>query len=603
MSDNSNLANSNNEPSMEDILSSIRKVIAEDLVNEEAVPEEDAPEEAVHVETGDDTAVQFVDNAKNAEDFPIVEKTATFDETDILDLALETTPDTDLAGIDLPDTNPEDILDLESIITELPDPHAMVDETGEVLELVTLEDDLTVDLTDGSKMELEEVSVNSEIETTIETDANTVAETTEMDMVMAANANKFAQTEAYDQVESNDDDEFDEALDLVMDSDASDYVTTKVSSGEMEIEDWRDQAAGEIDAQKTDVQGIDTDILAFSTSLDTDVHTVVDEVVQETLAESLEETLLGDADELAVLEQNLLEQDDYADTDESESKQAAVTPDEDMDLVKSLLDDLMDEPVSDPVQEPVSKTESHVDVETIDETMAVSLDVDTDISDFTDEILFAEPANHDLDDQDIIIPEPPNAEIEIMEQVEPDLPASAQSTLAQIAADMGETSGSGIENTPNPDDIVTLKDPGLVSKLALTGGVAAAAAVATVATADQDAPMKDETESTILEPEIQDSLSTPIPPQTSKQEEEPMATPLKTETLSDADTQEETSSAFASLTSAVQEQALAEENGPPIGELVKEALKPMLQEWLDNNLKAMVQRAVTKEIKRISSGK
>jgi len=37
--------------------------------------------------------------------------------------------------------------------------------------------------------------------------------------------------------------------------------------------------------------------------------------------------------------------------------------------------------------------------------------------------------------------------------------------------------------------------------------------------------------------------------------------------------------------------------------LVKEALRPMLQEWLDKNLKAMVQRAVTKEIKRISTGK
>ncbi len=82
-----------------------------------------------------------------------------------------------------------------------------------------------------------------------------------------------------------------------------------------------------------------------------------------------------------------------------------------------------------------------------------------------------------------------------------------------------------------------------------------------------------------------------------------MATPLKAEALANTDTQQDAGNAFASLTSAVQEKALSEENGPPIGELVKEALKPMLQDWLDKNLKAMVQRAVTKEIKRISSSK
>ncbi len=88
-----------------------------------------------------------------------------------------------------------------------------------------------------------------------------------------------------------------------------------------------------------------------------------------------------------------------------------------------------------------------------------------------------------------------------------------------------------------------------------------------------------------------------------KQEDNAMVTPLQKETLIDEQTEEITSTAFASLTSAVAEKSLLEENGPPIGELVKEALKPMLQEWLDKNLKTMVQRAVTKEIKRISSGK
>ena len=100
-----------------------------------------------------------------------------------------------------------------------------------------------------------------------------------------------------------------------------------------------------------------------------------------------------------------------------------------------------------------------------------------------------------------------------------------------------------------------------------------------------------------------------------KQQEDP--TPLKTqekiimadapqqieETLLDTDTQEESSSAFATLTSAVKQKTKLEESGPPIGDLVQEALKPMLKEWLDKNLKGIVERAVTKEVKRISSNK
>ncbi len=78
---------------------------------------------------------------------------------------------------------------------------------------------------------------------------------------------------------------------------------------------------------------------------------------------------------------------------------------------------------------------------------------------------------------------------------------------------------------------------------------------------------------------------------------------VKTETLLGDDTEKDTTDAFASLSDVVQEKAELAENGPAIGELVQEALKPMLQEWLDKNLKGIVTRAVTKEIKRISSTK
>lgn len=61
--------------------------------------------------------------------------------------------------------------------------------------------------------------------------------------------------------------------------------------------------------------------------------------------------------------------------------------------------------------------------------------------------------------------------------------------------------------------------------------------------------------------------------------------------------------AFSELNQLVEERAVFAESGPRIGDLVQEALRPMLKEWLDSNLKGIVERAVAKEVKRISTGK
>ncbi|WP_371395807.1 DUF2497 domain-containing protein [Fretibacter rubidus] len=75
------------------------------------------------------------------------------------------------------------------------------------------------------------------------------------------------------------------------------------------------------------------------------------------------------------------------------------------------------------------------------------------------------------------------------------------------------------------------------------------------------------------------------------------------DTILDEVTETATAGAFAQLNNAVEEKAVFEERGDRIGDLVQEALRPMLKEWLDANLKGIVERAVTKEVKRISSGK
>ena len=78
---------------------------------------------------------------------------------------------------------------------------------------------------------------------------------------------------------------------------------------------------------------------------------------------------------------------------------------------------------------------------------------------------------------------------------------------------------------------------------------------------------------------------------------------VNTDAILDDVTETAAAGAFAKLNQVVEEKAVFNERGPRIGDLVQEALKPMLKDWLDENLKGIVERAVAKEVKRISSGK
>jgi len=48
--------------------------------------------------------------------------------------------------------------------------------------------------------------------------------------------------------------------------------------------------------------------------------------------------------------------------------------------------------------------------------------------------------------------------------------------------------------------------------------------------------------------------------------------------------------------------ALLENSGRNLDEVAEEMLRPMLQEWLDNNLPSLVERLVRSEIERIARG-
>ncbi|MEP1230453.1 MAG: DUF2497 domain-containing protein [Litorimonas sp.] len=83
----------------------------------------------------------------------------------------------------------------------------------------------------------------------------------------------------------------------------------------------------------------------------------------------------------------------------------------------------------------------------------------------------------------------------------------------------------------------------------------------------------------------------------------PRAAAKNTDIIMDDVTETAAASVFAELNQVVEEKAIVAERGDRVGDLVMEALRPMLKDWLDANLKGIVERAVTKEVKRISSGK
>lgn len=83
----------------------------------------------------------------------------------------------------------------------------------------------------------------------------------------------------------------------------------------------------------------------------------------------------------------------------------------------------------------------------------------------------------------------------------------------------------------------------------------------------------------------------------------PRAATKNSDVIMDDMTEAATASVFAELNQVVEEKAIVAERGDRVGDLVMEALRPMLKDWLDANLKGIVERAVTKEVKRISSGK
>lgn len=229
--------------------------------------------------------------------------------------------------------------------------------------------------------------------------------------------------------------------------------------------------------------------------------------------------------------------------------------DPDLTLVKSLMADL-----TEPVETAGEPAEDVVEADISEEGDILDAILDGALED--------ELAMHEAD---LAIP-PLEPEIEVEIAAEPEVAAEP------IMAAESETAA----------EIISEDDDGLsLSDIAAAAEEDAAMVAATTA-------MVKESPKTSKKAAVQN---------TDNQETIPMAKASKKEVIIDEVTETATADVFASLTKAVEDKAVVEERGDRIGDLVMEALRPMLKEWLDKNLKTIVERAVTKEVKRISSGK
>lgn len=361
----------------------------------------------------------------------------------------------------------------------------------------------------------------------------------------------------------------------------------------------------------------------------------------------------GDAVEPAIIEtevesdtEALIDSSEFDDIDFNLAGPGLNTDDEDMDLVKSLMADLTEPEVtsesvvSDIAPETVQLTElgsaealssgsevvipdlgdsetdnqnsdsAEADINIMDEILDMSLE-DEIIDHPADTIDGDADVAGDLEDIEAML------EIPTPEQTIPDFTAEDIAahelenikenasepnalTLSEIAAS-AESDAEALEsNSQEIGDVDGVL--GIVSLGAAAAGAGAVMTTLQTQEADIEALEEISEEETIdLEVPLESESATKID---NKKETADMArAAAKSDAILDDVTETATADAFASLNQLVEEQAITAERGDRIGDLVMEALRPMLKEWLDSNLKGIVERAVTKEVKRIASGK
>ncbi len=388
----------------------------------------------------------------------------------------------------------------------------------------------------------------------------------------------------------------------------------------------------------------DDDLSLMLDNLLGDSDPVKEELLEPT-EEIVEEKVVDPASHLIkedLLEADLEGDDILAEFDLSEDSPVVISDsDPDIDLVKTLMADLTEAPLHDPADPEVEDVSSVVDapiIQAVEAAPVINEDViiaDSDISedDIMDEILSVTIEEEAKLSEEVLVPAPnesvsetqPSETLSLKDiaaaaeadavAAEAGLPADelgsdiADGASAAIVGAAALTGVAAIANTDGSAEAEESPEIDLVAELPLVDEAEASdqddidqalSNLDSLLTDEQPAEQEDFTPETTI---VEKTTSESITEETSTMAITSRKSAKKTDAIIDEVTESATAGAFASLSTVVEEKAVTAERGDRIGDLVMEALQPMLKEWLDANLKGIVERAVTKEVKRISSGK
>ena len=544
------------DPSMEDILASIRKIIAEDDVQAPAGPETviaevvpDAPtlsgdvSDLGHVETLDLDII--ADEAATAVDPDIEALIGDMDAAapDNLTPNLESAVSSGQESLD-------DILDLEipmdetESFTEIETPEAITEVDLLETETLTLEDDL-IDLVAEPEQDIPEPIIKAEPKAGLMGGALAA-------MGLAGSAAIAKTDDVTSEIEPDSGDDLSLMLDNMLEDSESYKEASRDFSEDRIIDPAEDLIVEEVNAD---------DILA---------------------------------------ELDFVEDDADAEAIEGVSKN-----DPDIDLVKSLMADLTETPLHDDAELVESAAESSM-LDENDESEASSDDI-------LDEILSVTIDDEAKLSEEISIPETPASSVEdtpseslslkdIAAAAEADADAltSESGMSASVVAGLGAAAIGGVAAVTAQDDSLDIDPQDSEAVENSEDDVDATLS-------ELDNLLAEDSSAETVEDLIPESASSASPepetPEHTIEEIPEMPRAKKSEAIIDEVTETATAGAFASLNQVVEEKATVADRGDRIGDLVMEAMQPMLKEWLDANLKGIVERAVTKEVKRISSRK
>jgi len=363
------------------------------------------------------------------------------------------------------------------------------------------------------------------------------------------------------------------------------------------------------------------------------------------------ESLVEDSDPVEALDLDMAEDLSDVGADlELEAPSVEEDAESDLDIVKSLMADLADTSFLDEDSEAVAEAALSEDLEipAIDETLTEDLvsneveDLSIDLDEALDLVVEDEPVAvaeetetdeilndilelaiqdeetvlSDLDlavDEDLIIPEPGpdavddgNSLLQIAAEAEADADAMDGSTgLAGGAGAAIAATAAVLNGSDDSDDEIEIEIP--VEDMPSTEDLLSELDLA-LAEVSQDDIQEEAAPDPAPEPEPEIELVVDAEAESTElfvepEETEEMARTARKDAIINEVTEDATADAFAELSQAVEDKAVFTESGPRIGDIVQDALRPMLKEWLDDNLKSIVERAVAKEVKRISSGK